>query len=287
MPVSMDKLNDNKLTKRGYAKMEVRYHMLRPKEVVTRRKECPVVYIPIGILEWHGEHNALGADGLQAEGIAVRCAQIGGGLVFPPLYYGEERVDAIMEARAEDKDEIAKKMDLDSKNFNPDKMPFSLADQYANYNKLLMHILAQANTLGFKLGVIVAGHYPLIDHARAAVLQFNQSKLKTGEMLAWAFADHLLVRDLYDCAGDHGAGWETSHMMALHPKTVDLSLLPPKGEKLTGVGGKMHPLDSSAEFGREIIEKAAEIAVREVHHRLNNPDLYRGHGISLQEGLWK
>jgi creatinine amidohydrolase len=28
--------------------------------------------------------------------------------------------------------------------------------------------------LGFKLGVLVAGHYPLIDHARAAVLQFNR-----------------------------------------------------------------------------------------------------------------
>lgn len=41
--------------------LEVRYHMLRPKQVVDRRRRCPVVYIPIGTLEWHGLHNPLGA----------------------------------------------------------------------------------------------------------------------------------------------------------------------------------------------------------------------------------
>ncbi|MBI4024124.1 MAG: creatininase family protein [Verrucomicrobia bacterium] len=63
--------------------------MLRPDQVVTRRTECPVVYIPMGTIEWHGPHNPLGADALQAEGLAILCAQKGGGLAFPPLYYGE------------------------------------------------------------------------------------------------------------------------------------------------------------------------------------------------------
>ena len=35
------------------------------------------------------------------------------------------------------------------------------------------------------------------------------------------------------------------------------------------------------------MDKAAEIAIKEAHHRLNNPHLYLGHGLSLQEGLWK
>jgi creatinine amidohydrolase len=61
---------------------EVRYQMLRPAQIVARRKERPVVYIPLGTLEWHGEHNPLGADALQAEGLAILCAQKGGGLVF-------------------------------------------------------------------------------------------------------------------------------------------------------------------------------------------------------------
>ena len=75
---------------------EVRYHMLRPAEIVERRKKCPVAYIPIGTLEWHGPQNPVGSDTLQAEGLAVLCARKGGGLVFPSLYYGESRLEALM-----------------------------------------------------------------------------------------------------------------------------------------------------------------------------------------------
>ena len=76
-------------------------------------------------------------------------------------------------------------------------------------------------------------------------------------------------------------------MLALKPKTVDLSLLPEKGQKLIGVGGKMAPQDANADFGWETLEAAAEIAVKEVRHRLENSILYRGHGNSLLEGLWR
>ncbi len=106
-------------------------------------------------------------------------------------------------------------------------------------------------------------------------------------MLAWAFVDYLLVRDEYPQAGDHAAGWETSHMLALHPETVDLDELPPEGEPLIGVGGAMPPQRATAEFGQAALEAAAEVAVKEVHHRLENPHLYRGHGNSLREGLWR
>ena len=70
---------------------EVRYQMLRPAQVRARRTACPVVYIPVGTIEWHGPQNPLGADTLQAEGLALACARAGGGLVFPPLYYGEKQ----------------------------------------------------------------------------------------------------------------------------------------------------------------------------------------------------
>jgi len=267
---------------------EVRYHMLRPGQVVARRRECPAVYIPIGTLEWHGLHNPLGADTLQAEGLALMCAQRGGGLVFPPLYFGESRLEALMEANAGDRAEIAERMGLSPDNFLPDRMPFSATEQALNYHKLLLHILAEAETLGFEVGMLVAGHYPLIDHARAAVLEFNQRDLsRRPGMLAWATVDYLLVRDQYEVAGDHAAGWETSHVMALHPHTVDLGLLPPKGERLIGVGGRMAPQDATAEFGRETFDVAAEIIVREVQHRLAHKGLYRGHGNSLREGLWR
>ena len=265
---------------------EVRYHMLRPAQVVARRQACPVLYIPIGTIEWHGVHNPLGADTLQAEGLAILCAQQGGGLVFPPLYYGENRLAALMEANAGDRDQIAAGMALSPDNFTPERQAFTATEQALNYHKLLLHILVEAETLGFAVGVLVAGHYPLIDHARAAVLQFNQREYsKRHGMLAWACVDYLLVRDRYPQAGDHAAGWETSHMLALHPHTVDLSQLPPKGEPLVGVGGRMPPQDATADYGHETFGAAAAVIVREVQQRLEQPQLYRGHGNSLREGL--
>jgi len=267
---------------------EVRYHMCRPAQVRERRGQCPVVYIPIGTIEWHGPQNPLGADTLQAEGLALLCAKKGGGLVFPPLYYGESRSESLMEANAEDREQIAEAMGLPPDNFLPERLPFSPTEQVLNYQRLLLHILAEAETLGFTLGVLVAGHYPLIDHARAAVLLFNQRRYsKYHGMQAWACVDYLPLRDRYPDAGDHAGGWETSHLLALHPATVDLSTLPAKGEPLVGIMWTMAPQDATAEFGRKTLEESAEAIVREVTHRLAHRELYRPHGASLQEGLWR
>jgi creatinine amidohydrolase len=93
--------------------------------------------------------------------------------------------------------------------------------------------------------------------------------------------------DKYECAGDHAGGWETSHMLALHPETVDMTLLRPKGQKNIGAHGKMHPAEASAKFGNEIIDKAVDIAVKEAQSRLKNRELYIRNGVCLMEGLWK
>jgi hypothetical protein len=49
----------------------------------------------------------------------------------------------------------------------------------------------------------------------------------------------------------------------------------------------MAPQDATAEYGRETLEAAAEIAVNEVRHRLEHTSMYRGHGMCLREGLWR
>ena len=265
---------------------EVRYQFLRPAEAVERRLACPIVYIPIGTLEWHGVHNPLGADTLQAEHLAIICAQKGGGLVFPPLYYGESRTEGLMESNAADRNEIAALMQLDPENFQPNRFIFSEQEQNENYQRVLLHILNQAETLGFKIAVLLAGHYPLVDHARAAALIYNKNVRRAGKMLAWATVDYLHLREEHSCAGDHAGGWETSHCMAINPELVDISLLPPKGTKLVGAGGKMEPQDATADFGRIIFEQAADKIIRETLHRLDNIGMYKSHGNLLNEGLW-
>jgi creatinine amidohydrolase len=267
---------------------EVRYHMLRPAQIVERRKACPVAYLPIGTLEWHGLHNPLGADTLQAEALAELCARKGGGVALPPLYYGEPRLDGLMEAVAADRDKIAEAMALPPENFTPARQPFTPTEQAMQYHALLIHLYGEMEQLGFEVGVMVAGHYPLVDHAAAAAFQFNRTRrMRGGNMLAWAFADYLLVRDRWPQSGDHGAGWETSHLLAICPQSVDLGELPAKGEKLVGIGGAIAPQDATAEFGRETMDAAAEAAVREVEHRLANKNLYFAHGMGMARDLWR
>jgi len=267
---------------------EVRYQMLRPAQVIARRQACPVAYLPLGPLEWHGPHNPLGTDGLCAEGLAILCAQKGGGLAFPPLWYGENRLECLVDATAKDRDEIAGAMELPPENFTPARQPFTQVEQSLHYQRLLLHILAEAETLGFELAVFVAGHAPLLDHARAAALLQNQrARNRPGGMLAWAFWETLLVRERYPGLGDHGAGWETSQNLALHPETVDLAVLPPKGGKIVHATGRIPPQEATAAFGRETLAAAAEIAVQEVRHRLAHKKQYLAHGRSLAEGLWR
>jgi len=267
---------------------QVRYWLCRPDQIRSRREACAVAYVPIGTLEWHGPHNPVGADTLQAEGLAVLCARRGGGLVMPPLWYGETRSESLMDVTGAEHVEVARAMGLPPENFLPDKQPFSATEQVLNYQRLLLHILAETESLGFQLAVLVAGHYPLIDHARAAVLVFNKRRYsKYHGMLAWACLDYLFLEDRYPFAGDHAAGWETSHLLSLHPESVDLGRLPPKGQPVTGVDGRLAPQEASAELGRRTLEESAEYVLKEVRHRLENPKLYRQHGWCLREGLWR
>lgn len=261
--------------------IEVRYHLLRPAQAVARREACPVVYIPLGTIEWHGPHNPLGADALQAEHLAIRCAQIGGGVAFPALYYGENRLEALMEANEGSRVDIAGEMHLDPENFTHEHFLYDETEQTRAYHQLLLHILNQAESLGFKVAVFVCGHYPLVDHAAMAVLEYNKKRRKVGKMLAWATTDYQHLRDKYEFAGDHGGGWETSHILATHPDLVDLSLLPEKGEKLIGCGGRLAPQDADGELGETIYEQAAQAIVRQTMLRLNDPAAYKRHGMSF------
>ena len=64
------------------------------------------------------------------------CAQKGGGLVFPTLYYGETRIESLMDANAEDMKDIAELMGLPPENYSPARMPFSAMEQSLNYERL-------------------------------------------------------------------------------------------------------------------------------------------------------
>lgn len=260
--------------------MEVRYERLRPDQIVPRRQACPVAWLPIGTIEWHGTHNPVGLDTLKIHTLLIHCAQRTGGLVFPPLYYGENREQALMEAMADDREAIAAHMGLPAENFAPGYMYQSPAEQNTNYHHLLLHIYHEIQSLGFKLLVVGAGHYPLLDHARAAASIFHQTRRTEKRMLVWCFTGYELVRDRFSPAGDHAGKWETSMLLALDPGLTDLSRLPPKGAKLVGTSDN-GVREASAAWGEEIIAAIVEHVDEKVRYLLDNHGRLWGHGAPL------
>jgi creatinine amidohydrolase len=70
---------------------EVRFELLRPSQIIAERQRCPLVFLPLGPLEWHGPHLPFGTDPLNAYEVSLRLAREVGGVVLPPLFLGTER----------------------------------------------------------------------------------------------------------------------------------------------------------------------------------------------------
>lgn len=259
---------------------EVKYERLRPSQIAAKRQTCPVAYLPIGTIEWHGQHNPVGLDTLKIHALLVKCAQSIGGLVFPPLYYGENREQALMEANAVDHEKIAEKMDLPSQNFNPGYMIEPVSVQNRNYQNLLIHIFHEIKSLGFKVLVIGAGHYPLLDHARSAAALFHQEQSRP-KMITWSMSGYELVRGKFDPCGDHAGKWETSLLMHLDPGMQDISELD-HGPDENPIGASGNGIEeSTAEFGQEATEAIVEVVKTKVTYLLENPNKFQGHGAPM------
>ena len=264
---------------------EVRYERLRPTQIRKAREACAALYIPIGTIEWHGLHNPVGLDTLKAHALAVRCAEAGGGMVFPPLWFGENREEALIDSNPQNREGVAEVMGIPAENMAAGYMRRSPHQQNAAYLELLIHILNQGQSLGFKVLVLVAGHYPLIDHARAAASLFQQQRWNGARNTAipWVFTGYELVKDRFPEAGDHAAWWETSLLLALEDEgLVDLSTLPEEPEApLLGVGGRRPPHEATREEGEQAVRLIVERVTAQVRDRLENPETYQGHGVKF------
>jgi len=175
----------------------VHYELSRPKEVQKAMAYAPVAWVPFGALEWHGEHNPLGLDGLKAHELLRRAAQRAGGVLFPPVFWGA---------------------------MNTMGFPFTF-----RFPKKLLTLqtrlsLEQLYGIGFRVMVLLSGHYPprQIKMLRQACTRFNK---KYDDAFAIGIPEQALATDI-EYFGDHAAMWETSIMMALFPDLVDLTALP-------------------------------------------------------------
>jgi creatinine amidohydrolase/Fe(II)-dependent formamide hydrolase-like protein len=69
---------------------KVQFEEMFPWELAQALAAAPIGYLPLGTLEWHGEHNAVGLDAIKAHAVCVRAARQSGGVVVPPLYWATD-----------------------------------------------------------------------------------------------------------------------------------------------------------------------------------------------------
>jgi creatinine amidohydrolase len=220
------------------------YAALTPGKLAGRMADAPIAYLPLGTLEWHGEHLPLGSDGLQSQGFFKELAREVGGVVLPMLFVGPDR-----ELEADGRSYYG----MDIYGFSeeePKQLPGSAYwIEEELFHKLLEGILRRLARAGFRI-VVAHGHGPSTGH-------FLKHREKWEEELGlrlfacWGSPED---KEGLGIQTDHAAANETSLMMALHPEWVEMENLDPNPDVWpTAVGGRDPRTDASAEKGREAI----------------------------------
>ncbi|MNI42357.1 Creatinine amidohydrolase [compost metagenome] len=251
----------------GRMTRSVSFHELRPEQIADRKRRLPVAYLAFGILEWHGLHNPYGLDGLKAHGIAQRLAEELGGLVMPPMYWGDHRGE-ICERHLDRELPLADSAGLvwnaadtmcgtlevprDAYKRNAERSVRN--GGWRLFKELAVHAFFQIESYGFTTIVAIPGHYPLLNPMTEAIEQYKQDG---------GVCSILIINDAkysYSGKGDHAAAYETSLLMALQPDTVDIGRLDPDlATPLAGVALGPDPRTHAfREYGEEALGKLIE-----------------------------
>jgi creatinine amidohydrolase len=226
----------------------VHYTHLLPHEFRTQLATCPVAYLPLGTLEWHGEHMALGTDALIAEGVFVHTAQQFGGIVMPPLFLGPDRIRPSADGYLvgmEYAESTTPARQLDGGCYWIPEGLFIL---------LLEQIVAQVARAGFRV-LVADGHGP---SRRVWGQHAPQWQVQYGIRLVSVTHD---IPHGWQSQIDHAAQNETSLMQALHPQLVDLTqLADDRTVYPQGVGG-VDPRDATASHGAACLDQSVALLI--------------------------
>jgi creatinine amidohydrolase len=192
---------------------KVRFEEMFPWEVSAAMAEAPLCYLPLGTLEWHGEHAAVGLDALKAHAVCVRAAERSGGLVVPPLYWSTDWREDLPEGGY-----LAGGIEQGERYHVPGNMFWVRPETFRN---LLLDAYEAMRRRGFRAIVVLSGHWNPehnIALIRASGEEFRRAHPATGWLL---LTDQGGVPDL-DYPLEHAAGGETSLLMAIRPDLVAL-----------------------------------------------------------------
>jgi len=223
----------------------VQMQFMRPAQLEAAGRAFPAVYVPLGLIEWHGRHLPLGNDAIKAHGVLAKCAEKHGGVVYPPVYFHDG---------------------FDRRYLVP----------------VLTDLFQRLKHTGYRVVLAVSGHnvQGQIDMANEALAPVIADGTVAG-MGLWEVTLSMSA----DSNTDHAAKWETSNMMFLYPDLVDMATLGDAPLALDmkapdGIGGLDPRVHASADVGRRNVELAADAIGRKAHELLQSlPETERGFRI--------
>jgi len=185
-----------------------------PWEFAKAISEAPICYIPLGVLEWHGEHNAVGLDALKAQAVCTRAARQSGGIVVPPLYWATDSREELGNGLY-----ITGGIESGERYHVPGSM-FWIRPE--TFHHLLLDIYEAVRRRGFRVIVVVSGHWSSENHLPILRASGEEFLAINPHMKLIVVTDQEVVPDLH-YPKEHAAGGETSLLMAIRPDLVDLS----------------------------------------------------------------
>ena len=237
---------------------KVLYVELTPQEFEDRISKAPIAYLPLGTLEWHGEHLPLGTDGLISSGFFVELAKKIGGIVLPMLFLGPDSFKS-----AGGKEFYG--MDIESyPSSDPQQLKGSAywVDE-PMFKHILDLILKQLKRAGFKI-VVAHGHGP---STKLFVRNITEWYEKFGLDLTacWQIGETAKV----GLQTDHASANETSLMMALRPDLVHIDHLPQNiKERPLGLIGRDPRKHASSEAGEHILSLQVKNMIKILKEKL-------------------
>lgn len=230
----------------------MRFEMMLPHQIRKAIAENWPVVLPLGVLEYHGEHMAVGMDTLAVTGMLARIEAELEMVVLPPFYYGAS-------SYAVEPPEGNGSLHVDGKVLAPfaEEMFYGLLRiGFRNIHGFIHHqsenfTAGMPTDLSFRFG------------ARQAIFRFLERERGDGwwgkkEMVDyyarheagtdpfnWIKINPLMSADIIAAYPfDHAGIGETSLMMALYPEAVDMSRMGENTGWYTASAG-----DASAELG--------------------------------------
>ena len=177
---------------------EVHAELMLPWQLRAAMAARPVVYIPLGTVEWHCEHLPVGLDALTAHGLCLGAATEDGGVVLPPLHYGTGGGHGAYPwtIMLETDHEIA---------------------------AALVKTFARLQDFGCRLAVLFSGHFA---DTQLAMIDRLATEWNAGGHAMKVFSTAVNRIEGLTIPPDHAGVFETTLLYALHPQLMQLDRLP-------------------------------------------------------------